>query len=81
MARTVSVSVDRFEGDLAVLVVDDDGRTFNVPRSLLPEGTRAGDVLTLSFSRDAAATKAVAEEGKRLQDELKATDPGGDVTL
>jgi competence ComEA-like helix-hairpin-helix protein len=47
------LAVDRFEGrskQLAVLV-DEDGRSAVLPRDLLPEGTRGGEVLLVSIIR------------------------------
>ncbi|WP_165073404.1 DUF3006 domain-containing protein [Paludisphaera rhizosphaerae] len=76
----VQLSVDRFEGDLAVLATE-DGASIDVPRAWLPEGAKPGDVLTLSLQRDDAATAKLAADTKKVQDELKATDPGGDITL
>ncbi|MDR3620035.1 MAG: DUF3006 domain-containing protein [Paludisphaera borealis] len=79
----IHLSVDRFEGDdksIAVLVTD-DGATINVPKALLPPGAKAGDVLTMTLERDEAATKKLADDTRKVQDELKATDPGGDIKL
>jgi Protein of unknown function (DUF3006) len=77
------LSLDRFEGKtkkVAVLVTD-DGETLNIPLSLLPAGSKPGDVLTLSLEHDAAATKQLAEETRRVQDKLSERDPGGDIKL
>jgi len=80
---TIRLSIDRFEGDgkqIAVLLTD-DGQAVNFPRALLPEGCRAGDVLTLDLERDAEATRRVAAETKQVQGELKARDTGEDLVL
>jgi hypothetical protein len=82
-AMTLSLSIDRFEGerkDIAVLLAD-DGMAINFPKALLPKGARAGDVLTFQIERDTAATKRVADDTKRVQDDLKKRDPGGDIKL
>ena len=53
---SLRLSLDRFEGDrkqIAVLV-SDDGQTVSMPKSLLPPGTKPGDVLTFTLERDAA---------------------------
>jgi hypothetical protein len=76
----VRLSIDRFEGDIAVLLTD-DGHQINVPKTLLPKGVRAGDILTLTIERDTEATKKVAKETRAIQDELKKTDTGGDISL
>ncbi|MBF5044301.1 DUF3006 domain-containing protein [Aggregicoccus sp. 17bor-14] len=60
-------SIDRLEGDVAVLLVHgeeggpDEER--HVPRAQLPEGAREGDVVDLETLRvDAEATEALREE-------------------
>jgi hypothetical protein len=80
---TNRLSIDRFEGDrkeIAVLLLD-DGTAINFPRRLLPRGAKPGDVLTLAIERDPDATRALADRAKKLQDDLKAADPGGDIKL
>jgi hypothetical protein len=83
LAVKIRLSVDRFEGDkkqFAVLVTD-DGQQFSIPRGLLPRRAKAGDVLTLQIEVDAQATRDVADSTKRVQDDLKKRDPGGDIRL
>ena len=46
MVRAV---VDRFEGQFAVLIVDGQSERVDVPRDLLPRGTREGDYLQVEF--------------------------------
>ncbi len=78
------LSFDRLEGDrqeIAVLLAD-DGTTINLPKAVpLPRAARPGDVLTLALTRDLKATRQLAEQTKAIQQELKATDPGGDIKL
>ncbi len=77
------MTIDRFEGrdkELAVLV-DEDGQTQTVPRSKLPQTAKAGDVLTESLEIDSEATQRLREETRQLQEELKQTDPGGDIKI
>jgi len=68
----VRVQVDRFEDNgLAVLLPYPDGRrSFDVPRELLPEEVSAGDVFEVRFVYDRDETLRVAEENRRLLDEL-----------
>jgi Protein of unknown function (DUF3006) len=83
MSTRLCVSLDRFEGkgkELAVLLTD-GGETLNIPRSLLPSGSKPGDVFTLSLQRDAEATRDLADETLRVQDKLTERDPGGDIKL
>jgi hypothetical protein len=77
------LSLDRFEGrnkEIAVLV-NDEAVIVNLPKSLLPPSTKLGDVLTLTLERDAAASRQVAQETRRVQDRLSECDPGGDIKL
>jgi hypothetical protein len=77
------LSLDRFEGkgkQIAVLLTD-DGEALNFPKSLLPPGTKPGDVLTLTLERDDLASKQLAEETRQVQDRLAQRDPGGDIKL
>jgi hypothetical protein len=76
----VQLSLDRFEGDLAVLAAE-DGASIDVPRAWLPADARPGDVLTVAFARDDDATRKLAAETRTLQDELTADDDGGDLEL
>ncbi|MFZ5767373.1 MAG: DUF3006 domain-containing protein, partial [Bacillota bacterium] len=48
--------MDRFEGEWVVL--EWKGRTFSVPRGLLPEGAREGDCLRWHLEVDGEATAA-----------------------
>ena len=77
------LSLDRFEGknkSIAVLLTE-GGDAINLPKTLLPAGVKAGDVLTLSLERDAEATRKLVEETRALQQELKKGDDGGDIKL
>jgi len=66
------VQIDRFEDDgWAVLLLYPDGkRSFDAPRELLPAGASPGDVFELRFEHDRAETDRLAEENRRLMDEL-----------
>ena len=66
------VQVDRFEDNgWAVLLLYPDGRrSFDVPRGLLPEEVSAGDVFEVRFDYDGEETLRVAEENRRLLDDL-----------
>ena len=70
--------VDRFEGEWAVVQVD-GGSSVDLPVSVLPEGTREGDVLVLRV--DPEATRAARDEARALLDRLRGGDPGGDLVL
>jgi hypothetical protein len=82
-ALEIRLSIDRFEGDkkqIAVLLAE-DGTAIDFPRALLPKRAKAGDILTLQIERDAGATRKLAAATRKVQDQLKKTDPGGDLKL
>jgi hypothetical protein len=66
------VQIDRFEDNSwAVLLLYPDGRrSFDAPRELLPAGASPGDVFEVRFEHDRAETERLAEENRRLMDEL-----------
>jgi Protein of unknown function (DUF3006) len=66
------VQIDRFEDNgWAVLLPYPDGRrSFDVPREFLPEEVSAGDVFEVRFEYDRDETLRIAEENRRLLDEL-----------
>lgn len=66
---STKVVIDRIEGDLAVLVLYEDDRVkFNLPLHCLPEGSREGDHLQMSFAKDESSRES--EKG-RIDDLLK----------
>lgn len=83
--------VDRIEGEHAV-VERALHETLHLPRALLPTGVREGDALRvtvsagdeevrLAIARDAQETNRRATEARRILDDLKQQDPGGDIKL
>lgn len=68
-ARTFRATVDRIEGDLAVLELP-EGNAVEFPLRLLPRGVGDGAVLSFRVSRDRRTEAARREEIARLQEEL-----------
>ncbi len=69
-------SIDRLEGDLAVLI-DEDENTVTLPRTQLPADVKAGDMLRLTdgeYTIDAEAARARRERILRLQQKLRHKD-------
>lgn len=63
-------TIDRIEGTIAVLIPqDNETMKFNLPVSLLPPGSREGDILTLAIERD---LKGTAEARKRVSGRIAA---------
>ena len=60
--------IDRFEGDLAV--IEFEGKTFTLPRALLPKEAKEGDVLKMTIEVDHSATadrrRRIAEKEDKL---------------
>jgi hypothetical protein len=68
----MKVSIDRIEQGVAVLLMQDDpSGIIRVPVSLLPQGCREGDVLTMTLDADPGETAAVKERVTGLIDKLK----------
>ncbi len=66
------VQIDRFEdnGWAVLLAYPNGGRSFDVPRELLPEAAATGDVFEVRFERDREETERIAGENRRLLGEL-----------
>lgn len=76
-------SIDRFEGtkkETAVLLAE-DGKQIDFPRSLLPPGSKAGDVVSFDIQLDRDAAERLKKETRQLQDKLRKTDSGEDIKL
>ncbi len=84
-------TVDRLEGEIAVLL-GDDGRTYDVARRELPKGAREGSVLRAPSGPKGTPDwpRAVLDEAERLRrlketraqlDTLRKGSPKGDITL
>ncbi|MCX6697270.1 MAG: DUF3006 domain-containing protein [Methanoregula sp.] len=67
--------IDRIEEGIAVLIsIDDETLRVNVPVLLLPDGSREGDILTITCERDVKATRAAQERVSQFIDRLKRTE-------
>lgn len=66
------VTLDRIEEGIAVLLVRDEEKIkINVPLSLLPEGSKEGDILDIAISRDVQEAEAAKERVTNLLEKLK----------
>lgn len=74
MIRRLRASIDQLgpdqHGETLATLVTDDGDTLVLPARLLPDGTRAGDVLLLTLRREPDETERrrsrIADLQKRL---------------
>ncbi len=68
----VKVTIDRFEGDLAVFKVG--GREVTWPKSELPKGAHEGSVFVFSILTDTESEKRQNKLAKDLLNELLEND-------
>ena len=54
--------IDRFEGNLAVLLVGDEEKKMEVPRKSLPKGAKEGHWLQLEMNGDTILNITIDEE-------------------
>jgi Protein of unknown function (DUF3006) len=68
----MKATIDRVEGTLAVLILQDDETVrFSLPVSLLPPGCREGDILMIGIERDTTGTKEAKERVSGRIERLK----------
>lgn len=62
--------VDRIEEQIAVVLFGDEEIKVNIPLELLPEGTREGSHLSITFELDAAGEASKREKISNLLNKL-----------
>lgn len=68
----MKATIDRFEEDLAVLIVRGEVPTvIHIPEWLLPEDCKEGDILDIAISRDVEGTEAAKKRVSDLIEKLK----------
>ncbi len=66
------VTLDRIEEDVAVLFVRDEEKIkINIPIFLLPLGSREGDILDITITRDVQETADAKERVSSMLEKLK----------
>jgi len=63
--------VDRFENDDAVMFFGNDEQQVIIPRKMLPEGTREGSWLKITFELDSEGENNQRARVQNLLDKLK----------
>ncbi|MDR7869748.1 MAG: DUF3006 domain-containing protein [Tissierellaceae bacterium] len=58
----MKIIIDRFEGDFAVVELDDKG-LINMPIELVPEGAKEGDVIEIQINHE--ETRLIKEEKEK----------------
>jgi hypothetical protein len=65
-------TIDRIESSLAVMIAqDDESVRFSLPLSLLPAGSREGDIVVIGIELDKEGTMAERERVWGLIERLK----------
>jgi hypothetical protein len=68
----MKATIDRIEGGIAVLLsLEDETVRVQVPVSVLPGGSREGDILSITLERDDKATAEAKAETASLIGRLK----------
>lgn len=68
-------TIDRFEGELAVLLLrEDETKQLDIPRNQLPLGAKEGDILFLKLNHDGTVIKAEVLRGETETARNKAED-------
>lgn len=68
----MKVTLDRFEGEYAVLLVrDDETISIDFPACLLPKKCKEGDILDITITRDIEETDEAKKRVSKLIDKLK----------
>lgn len=62
----ISAYIDRYEGDVAVLLLGESMKKVNFPREFLPDGVCEGDYITMDIALDEEANKEAEEEALEL---------------
>lgn len=65
----LTVTVDRFEGDKAVLKTN-DGEIIVWPKNKLPEDSREGMILNINVKTNVEARKKINESAKDILNEI-----------
>ena len=62
----ISAYIDRYEGDLAVLLLGEEMKKVNFPRKFLPEDVDEGDYIKIDIALDQEANEAAEQEALEL---------------
>ena len=66
------VTLDRIEEGIAVLLVRDEEKIkIKIPFTLLPDGSKEGDILDIAITRDVKESEAAKERVTNLLERLK----------
>lgn len=75
MKKNHSIFIDGIDGDFCRVLAEND-LAFEMPTFLLPEGTKEGEWLKVTFAQDLAKTASEKDKTQKLLDELQHKDSG-----
>jgi hypothetical protein len=61
-------TLDRVEGNTAIIIVGEEDGTLDITRSLLPEGSKEGDILSIKIEKK---EKKTLDEKERVEGLIK----------
>lgn len=65
-------TIDRVEGNLVVLLLrEDESIRFEIPISLMPTGSKEGDIVDIQIEKDETTTEETRERVSSLIEKLK----------
>ena len=74
--------IDRFEDDWVFIeTLEEPIAHFNIPKHLLPQNAKEGDVLNIDISIDKESTRQRKNKIQNKLNSLKKEDKGDDITL
>ena len=72
MNLTIKTTLDRIENTIAVLLVRPEETTkIHIPVSLLPEGSKEGDILNINITKDVQEAEQTKERVSSLLEKIK----------
>jgi hypothetical protein len=72
MNMATKVTLDRIENEIAVVLIRPEETTkISIPLSLLPEGSKEGDILNIDITKDVQETEQAKERVSSLLEKLK----------
>lgn len=70
--KCFKATLDRIEEDIAVLLVRDEEKIkINIPLFLLPAGSKEGDILDITITKNIQETETTKERVSNLLEKLK----------
>ncbi|MEK7447628.1 MAG: DUF3006 domain-containing protein [Patescibacteria group bacterium] len=70
--KKTKATLDRFEGDFAVVLVG--SQSLNIPKKMMPESVREGDVVYITITNDKTETESQEELARSLLNEVLKED-------